>query len=235
MTQHPERDPKRPRRRLVIGFSHQMECRTALDFATYVAGAVEVELMGVFVEDQELLDLARLPFSIEFLAASKQTRNLDAGNMGNELRAIAGDMQKALQKLAERAKRPYSFRITHGRMLPQLTALAHADDLILLRTACVAWRQAAVAPTPNGPVVVLAVSESGNDDLLRLARAIAHEINQQVILVADYIGAESLRALRPRLVIASTSMFASDVRAAEIERLINVMDCPVLIVPSTTA
>lgn len=217
-------------RRLLIGLDHHAECRAALDFVSHVAAAAaaEVELAGIFVEDQQLLELARLPFSTEFLQSSNQTRALNNQNVESELRAMAGVMHKALRQIATRAKHQHSFVTVRGNLIKELIARAGAGDLVLLRTATAAWRHAAAARM-KGPVVLLALSEAGKASLLELGREIARETRQELVIAPHYDGPQSIAALRAHLILVPGSDFSPD----QIERLINAVDCPVLIVPTT--
>jgi len=218
---------KLPYRRLLLGFNHHAECRAVFDFAADVSRIADAELTGIFVEDQDLLDMSRLPFSMELLAASRQTRNLDFESIERDLRAIAMQMQNALRKLAERAQRHYSFHTVRGHLLRTLVSQADPGDLILLRTACDPWR--GVKPAVSGPVVLLEPPGSGNGALAALARAIAHDLKQDFILLKTYHGPESVRNLRAGLLIASLSIFDTDSSWSEIERFAEAAPCPVLL------
>ncbi len=231
MSRAPEQPHKPPYHRLLIGFNHHMECRSVLNFAAQVAQVAGVELAGVFVEDQELLDLARLPFSTEILSSSHQTRNLDSVSMEGELRAIALQMHNALRKLAEHARRQYSFRTVRGHLLHTLIAQAGAGDLLLLRTADFPWRGARPAlALISGPVVLLEPPGSGNGTLVSLAQEIARTMKQEIIIEHKYAGPQTLRGLNAGLIIVSTALFGA---SEDIERFVEAAPCPVLIVPAS--
>jgi nucleotide-binding universal stress UspA family protein len=231
MSRAPEPPHKAPYNRLVIGFNHHMECRSVLNFAAQVAQVAGVELAGVFVEDQELLDLARLPFSTEVLTSSRQTRNLDATSMEGELRAIALQMHNALRKLAEHTRRQYSFRTVRGHLLHALIAQAGAGDLLLLRTADFAWRGARPAMAfISGPVVLLEPPGSGNGNLVSLAQEIARTMKQEIVIEHKYAGPQTLRGLNEGLIIVPGTLFTAD---DDIERFVAAAPCPVLLVPAS--
>jgi len=231
MSRAPEPPHKAPYNRLLIGFNHHMECRSVLNFAAQVAQVAGVELAGVFVEDQELLDLARLPFSTEILVSSRQTRNLDATSMEGELRAIALQMHNALRRLAEHTRRQYSFRTVRGHLLHALVAQAGAGDLLLLRTADFPWRGAGPAPVRiGGPVVLLEPPGSGNGNLVRLAQEVARTMQQEIVIEHNYEGPQNLRGLSAGLIIVPGTLFTA---SEDIERFVAAAPCPVLIVPAS--
>jgi len=219
-------------RRLLVGFNHHVECRRVLDFAAHVAEVAEVDLAGVFVEEQELLELARLPFSTEILHSSRQLRALDSADVERDLRALADIMQNALRRVAEAARRQFSFRTVRGHLLRELIAQAGAGDLVLLRTACVPWWAATpTAPELSGPVVLLEPPAGANGSIARLAGEIARAMKQQLVTLHSYSGPQSLRNLQAGLIITSVSMFKSDEWNGEIQRFVDAAPCPVLIVP----
>ena len=231
MSRAPEPPHKAPYNRLVIGFNHHMECRSVLNFAAQVAQVAGVELAGVFVEDQELLDLARLPFSTEILPSSRQTRNLDSTSMEGELRAIALQMHDALRRLAEHTRSQYSFRTVRGHLLHALVAQAGAGDLLLLRTADFPWRGAGPAPARiGGPVVLLEPPGSGNGNIVLLAQEVARAMQQEIVIERNYGGPQSLRGLNAGLIIVPGTLFTGD---DDTERFVAAAPCPVLIVPAS--
>ena len=231
MSRAPEPPHKAPYSRLLIGFNHHMECRSVLNFAAQVAQVAGVELAGVFVEDQELLDLARLPFSTEILSSSRQTRNLDSTSMEGELRAIALQMHDALRRLAEHTRRQYSFRTVRGHLLHTLIAQAGVGDLLLLRTADFPWRGACPVPVRiGGPVVLLEPPGSGNGNLVRLAQEVARAMQQEIVIEHKYEGPQNLRGLNAGLIIVPGTLFTA---SEDIERFVAAAPCPVLIVPAS--
>lgn len=233
MSRAPEQANKPPGRRLLIGFNHYVECRSVLSCAAQVSQAAGAELAGIFVEDEELLGLARLPFSVETLYSSRQTRNLDCKSMEGELRAIAMQMHNALRKLAEGSSRQYSFRTVRGHLYRALAGQAGAGDLILLRSACIPWRRARPAmPAMNGPVMLLKLPGGGNGNLLALAQEIARAMKQELILLHRYEGPQILRSMNAGLIILPASLFNADTRSSEIERFTEAAPCPVLLVPA---
>lgn len=234
MNTAPDRGHKLPYQRLLIGFNHHVECRSVLGFVAQLAQITEVELAGVFVEDEQLLDLARLPFTTEILRSSHQARTLVSANVERDMRALADSLQKSLRIVAERSRRQFSFRTVRGRLLHELLAQTGAYDLILLRTACDPWWRPASAPTEiKGPVVMLEPPPGANGDLAGLARQIAQAMKQQLVEVPAITGAQAILALHPGIIIASAGMFAHDTSGAAMESFVDAAPCPVLLVPDT--
>jgi nucleotide-binding universal stress UspA family protein len=104
----------------------------ALRAACSLASQLEAELLGLFVEDINLLRLAELPFGREVLYGSLETRRLDPALMERQLRAQAERARRALQAAAERVQIHWSFRVVRGQVVAEvLTAAPEADLLVL--------------------------------------------------------------------------------------------------------
>jgi len=105
----------------------------ALDAVAEAAAALEAELLGLFLEDVELLHFAGLPFAREIGASSAQQRGLDVQTMERRLRFQAEEARRALAAAVEGKPLRWSFRVERGSVPAQLRkALADADLVILL-------------------------------------------------------------------------------------------------------
>lgn len=103
----------------------------ALTSAIRLAGQLQAELTGLFIEDIDLLRSAQLPFSSEIIADSGRERLLTGNDIERSLRAWATQMQNTLTKEAEKAKIKYSFRTVRGRRLEALLSEADVSDLLI--------------------------------------------------------------------------------------------------------
>jgi nucleotide-binding universal stress UspA family protein len=104
----------------------------ALRAACSLASQLEAEILGLFVEDINLLRLAELPFGREVLYGSLGTRRLDPALMERQLRAQVERARRALQAAAERVRIHWSFRVVRGQVVAEvLTAAPEADLLVL--------------------------------------------------------------------------------------------------------
>ncbi|HVC12915.1 MAG TPA: hypothetical protein VNE59_14830 [Burkholderiales bacterium] len=124
-------------RRIVVGLEPGRRGRAALEAGAALAGHMQAELVGLFVEDVNLLHLAGLPFAREVGAASVTTRALDVAGMERALRALANDARRMLEGLAARGPVPWSFQVARGSVMAELLAASGEDDLLVAATA--AW------------------------------------------------------------------------------------------------
>jgi len=103
----------------------------ALEAVAEAAAALQAELLGLFLEDVELLRFAGLPFARE-IGASATSRGLDVPLMERRLRSEAEAARRALAAAAEGKTVRWSFRVERGSGPMQLRkALADADLVVL--------------------------------------------------------------------------------------------------------
>ena len=113
-------------RRIVLGLDAGTALRD-LEAAAALAARTGAELMGLFVEDPELLQFAALPFAREIGGASAARRDLDVASVERSLRTLALEAERMLAGTAGRSAVQWSFRVARGVLVDVL--LAAAADL----------------------------------------------------------------------------------------------------------
>lgn len=119
-------------RRILVGLDASRESLAALEAATRLASALEAELLGMFVEDVNLLRLAGLPFAREIGHATAQARRLADVDMQRALRAQAARAEQALAGAARERNLRWSFRVTRGQVAAEILHAARESDLLAL-------------------------------------------------------------------------------------------------------
>jgi len=79
---------------------------------------MEAELLGLFIEDVELLRFASLPFAREIGGASAQARQVDVAALEKQLRAQARALEQALAAILGPGPSGWSLRV--ARSSPQV-------------------------------------------------------------------------------------------------------------------
>lgn len=186
-----EREQARPIERVVVPLDAASENRTAIETAARLAARARAPLHGIFVEDEELLQLARLPFARQHTlgAAAEQ---LTTEHVELHLRLAAERARRDLFEAAERHGVAASFEIVRGG---SASALAGASDKDLVvagaltrpigahfRIECRWWSSIEAAPGPfllarhdwgaSGAIVILLGERS--EAASRLLEAAAH-------------------------------------------------------------
>jgi hypothetical protein len=119
--------------RVVVALDAVSENRAAIDTAARLAARWQARLHGVFVEDDDLLRLANLPFARQVsLGAGVETLTLQQAE--RQLRAFAEYARRDLAAAAQRRNVAWSFDVVRGAASAGLGA-ASATDFVVAGTA----------------------------------------------------------------------------------------------------
>lgn len=119
-------------RRILVALDTSTDSLAALQAAARLAATMEAKLMGLFVEDVNLLRLAGLPFAREVCWPTAAGRPLDEARMERELRLRASQARRALAYAAEEAEAEWSFRVVRGTVTAKVLEAALEADLLSL-------------------------------------------------------------------------------------------------------
>lgn len=119
-------------RRILIAANASPHSQAALTLAVQLAAAVGAEVEGLFVEDEQLLRAANLPFAAEVRTHSQAPTPLSDRRVERQLRRQAEHAEAALQRTAQSLDVPHSFRTARGPVTHELQAAAAAADLLAL-------------------------------------------------------------------------------------------------------
>lgn len=149
-------------RRILVALSASSPGLPALEAAVELASRMQAELLGLFVEDTELLRLASSPYAREISYPSAQGVPLTPALMETMLRTQAEWARKALADAADRAKVSWTFRSVRGSVRSVISAACQEADLLAVgRSAGPLGRQLRIVCTgagraPNSiPVILL--------------------------------------------------------------------------------
>ncbi|HZA45076.1 MAG TPA: universal stress protein [Rubrobacter sp.] len=202
-------------RRILVALDASPSSLVALEEAAKLAAVWGAELAGVFVEDSELLRMAQLPFMQTVGSFSATAQRLDTRRLELGFRADAGRVRRALERIAEKERVEWTFRVVRGPVASEILAAAREADLIMLGrigwslagrrrvgSTVVAIMQASSCPTlilhqgtPLGSPVLVAYDGSETaQKALSLATLLRQNEPLDVLILAD--GPEAARALR---------------------------------------
>jgi nucleotide-binding universal stress UspA family protein len=119
-------------RRILVALDSSRHSLAALEAAGELAAHTEAELLGLFVEDINLLRLAKLPFASQVSWTARAAESVDSARMERELRAQAEQARQALAAVAGRLRVPWSFRVVRGEVAAEVLAAAEKADLLTL-------------------------------------------------------------------------------------------------------
>jgi nucleotide-binding universal stress UspA family protein len=122
-------------RRILVALDASSQSIAALEEAAEMAAALKAELIGMFVEDINLLRGAQLPFARRVAFPSGAFEPIDTSRLEREMRAQAEQARRALAAAAESRKRPWSFRCVRGAVAAQLLEAAGTADVVMMGRA----------------------------------------------------------------------------------------------------
>ncbi len=164
-------------RRILVTLDSSRASRSALEAAALLAEAMHYELVGLFVEDADLMTLATLPFSRE-VRRSGVIQNLDPDVLRKEVEAHAAAARYALRDVAVRRRLRWSFRSVRGDLSAEFSAAAAEVDILCVgRRSADRYRRA-----PMGSPARVAIERQAP---VLVAGDLSERIDKPVALIVD--------------------------------------------------
>lgn len=128
---NPNDRPAQPQR-ILIALDASEDSKRALEAAARLAARLEAELVGLFVEETELIEAAALPVSRLIPSYALGAVALDAALMRRALRITSAQARSSLAATAERWRLRWSFQVSRGSLSEGVRAEARGHDLLAL-------------------------------------------------------------------------------------------------------
>ena len=113
-----------------------LDCGTvdadALRALTRIMGGGELEVTGLYVEDEDVYTAATLPGVSEVAVPSGAISSLDPARVSAQMANQARRAQAEFESSARSMKVNYSFRVTRGRTIETVVDAASASDLVVV-------------------------------------------------------------------------------------------------------
>ncbi len=207
-------------RRILVALDASPHSLAALETATRLAALFGAELLGVYVEDINLLRASQLPFTREIRLHSGARRRLGTEQIERELRAQAELARRALTVSADRARVRWSFRVCRGTVVSELFTAASEMDLVILgrsgwspierrRLGSTARALLSQGPRPalvlqrgtrlRPPVAVLYEGSALGQKAVRVAATLAQGEDSHLVVLLVGDEAEATRMLRKQV------------------------------------
>jgi nucleotide-binding universal stress UspA family protein len=118
--------------RILVALDASPHSMAALEAAAELAEHFQAELAGLFVEDENLLRLADLPFVHEVGLYSATRRRIGGKEMERQIRVQSRRVRRAFIVTTERSRVRWTFHVARGTVLREvLNAASEADVLVL--------------------------------------------------------------------------------------------------------
>lgn len=209
--------------RLVLGL-HSNASDHALQVAVDIADGLHLDLLGLFLEDENLRDFARFPFARE-LSFTGTWHAVDHDRMVHDLEIAARSVERAFAKAVKNRVGTSRFEVMRGPAAHTIEAMSSSADIVVvaepssaaerlavqfsdLLTSALRSSAAVLIVPPSvahrrGSVVALAATVQ--DPSVETAAAIASATKEAlVVVVPDSDGEESRKYQMARLRSGST-------------------------------
>lgn len=189
-------------RRAVLDMGTGNVDRDTLREAAEFARLLELDMLGVFIEDRSLIELAALPFARELRLPGHDWQALEPQRVGDELRATAEQARRLFRQEVESQGVACSFEVHSGKPAAFASSVAQTTDVLIVMEPLAVdmlapgWkltRQAALESAAavlllprsgmprRGPVAAVAANPS--DMCFQLASRIARATGEQVFTI----------------------------------------------------
>lgn len=194
-------------RTIAVALDCSPHSKASLEAAAKMAARLSADLVGIFVEDTNLLRMAGLPFTEEVRLYSSTTTKLDEAQLERLLRLQAREARELLERTAEALTVRHTFRVMRGMVPEQLMSAATEADILVLgrsgrspscrkglgstaRTALCESKRTVLLMRPGfssaaGPQLVLFDGSEGSRHALETALAIADPESTLHLVVID--------------------------------------------------
>jgi nucleotide-binding universal stress UspA family protein len=244
-------------RRILIALDASPASQAALELAADLAERHKAELVGIYVEDINLLRSADFDFSEEVGEFSAISRRVNSQLMANEMKAHARRIEEMLSTIAGRANLTWTFRSVRGLIPGELIAAAENTDLIILgkrgwsegkSLGSTARQLVSLSPVqslilehkvhPGTPVLVVYDGSPDSLNALKTAGRICSPGSKLTILVPaeDQQSAEEIYAGLERWITEQDFeiqfRWVSDLKGKRISNLALLSGCGIVILPA---
>ncbi len=170
-------------RRILVVLDSTPESLLSVDSVAALAARLEAEMLGLFIEDINLVRLAEHPEIGTLGTVSAGLQPARKGALRRSLKVQVAESRSAVENAARRRSVKSSFEVRRGQMAAEVVASAESADLVIIR-----WTAGHVSMPPSGPW-----ARPGS-----IARAVAERAVRSVLL------------LRPDVAISGPALVAYD-------------------------
>jgi hypothetical protein len=192
-------------KRVILGLQSRSPDRT-MRLAVELADLLDLELLGLFLEDESLRDLAGMPFAREFSLLAGSWRPIDIDRLSHELELAARGAERMFAEATKRLQTRSEFEVIRGPTAETIASVSRSSDIVMIvepvspaeRAAQqflwlveAAFRSSAavmLVPTrvarTTGPIAALAASP--DDPSIHAAAAIARAAKERLIILETY-------------------------------------------------
>jgi hypothetical protein len=204
-------------KRMVLGLPHSAKDYGSVTFTAELADLLGLDLIGIFAEDEGLLDLALLPCVREFRLSGEGWHQLDVNQLARCSSQAAADARRLFEDAAKSLRVAARFDLVKGQIGEAIESQSMPEDIIVVieprnpaDRISYQFRQfvdmalnapAATLLVPSqirrnkGPVVAIAASQQ--DVSIQVGLKVAEAVREKLLVLAPNAADEPLSARLP--------------------------------------
>jgi hypothetical protein len=194
-------------RRLVIGIQPSA-AQMSMPLAVELANLLDLELLGLFLEDTSLRDLAGIPFARELRSLGGGWHPVEVERMARELELSARSCERVFTEAIKRLPIKCQFEIVRGPTAATISSISRTGDIVMIiepaspaeratqqflwlieaafRSAAAVMLVPPVIARTRGPIVAIAAAP--DDPCIQHAAAIAIAAKEELDIIEIYRG-----------------------------------------------
>lgn len=127
------------RKQILIALDASSQSLAALEAAVEIAHQRGAELLGVFVEDEDMLRVTSCSVTRELATSAAETREFKHKDLESIFRALAAHARNALEMAAERRRIPWTFQVVRGDVMHTLIEMIKEAEVTALGSIGSQW------------------------------------------------------------------------------------------------
>jgi hypothetical protein len=195
-------------KRVVLGL-HPSSPERIMKLAVELADLLDVELLGLFLEDTGLRNLAGIPFAREFRLLGGGWHPIDVDRLSHDLAVAARNIERAFTAATRGLLGRSQFSVLRGPMVDAMASIMQAGDIVILAepvspaerslrqfyplVEAAVQSAAAVMLVPPHPTrtkgSIVAIATSPDDPSILAAAAIALAANEELVVLETFADA----------------------------------------------
>jgi hypothetical protein len=236
-------EPRADFKRMVLGLPHSAKDYVSVAFAAELADLLGLDLVGIFADDDGLIDIALLPCVREFRLSGEGWHRLDVEQLARSSSQAAADARRLFGDAAKSLRIAARFDLVKGQIDKAVGAHTNPDDIIVViepksaaERVSYQFRQfvdmalnapAAALLVPSrisrhkGPVVAIAANE--RDVSIQVGLRLAETVRENLLILATNVSEETLSARFPTtsaVHVDRRSLPTTDIGPADLEAIL---------------
>jgi len=159
---------------------------STLDLAVAIAASVQTSLHGLFIEDEDLLRAASLPFTREISLTTARVHQTDFEKMQQALQTMARQFRDALEQAAQASEVPWSFDCVRGSS-EETRLQTHSGTSYLIVGESVGRRTGTKQYQPLRRILLI---ENQSPHLVNALNVVLHKFKQVKVEITAIASAE---------------------------------------------